>query len=287
MQYDSAIKCISPELSADIATLVLGRKPDLKQISESLPSDERLVDFLAKMTGDEESILHIEFQTKYDSNMPVRMLAYHARIVERYGLPVYPVVVYLTQTDRQIETTYSSHVGGKHIFTFNYDVIKVWELKSKTVFEDELAGLYALTPLMPDADLAECREKLIWAVEHNLISASSYMCMATFARLKYSKEVVKNMIEDKLLKQSPFYEDLMEEGRVEGRVEGMVEGRGEGAEKSIITVLSARFGSVSARMSKRIHSLRERNSALLDELIKLAATVQDIGEFERKLDKMR
>jgi predicted transposase YdaD len=48
------------------------------------------------------------------------------------------------------------------------------------------------------------------------------------------------MIEDKLLKQSPFYEDLMEEGRVEGRVEGM----GEGAEKSIITVLSARFGSV-------------------------------------------
>ena len=282
MQYDSAIKCISPELSADIATLVLGRKPDLKQISESLPSDERLVDFLAKMTGDDESILHIEFQTKYDSNMPVRMLAYHARIVERYGLPVYPVVVYLTQTDRPIETTYSSYIGGKHIFTFNYDVIKVWELKSKTVFRDELAGLYALTPLMPDADLAECREKLIGAVEHNLISASSYMCMATFARLKYSKEVVKNMIEDKLLKQSPFYEDLMEEGRVEGRVEG----RDENAEKSLITVLSARFGSVSARMSERIHTLRERNSALLDELIKLAATVKDIGEFERKLDKM-
>ncbi|MEA1865392.1 MAG: hypothetical protein U9N46_09420 [Euryarchaeota archaeon] len=282
MQYDSAIKCISPELSADIATLVLGRKPDLKQISESLPSDERLVDFLAKMTGDEESILHVEFQTKYDSNMPMRMLAYHARIVDRYRLPVYPVVVYLTQTDRPIETTYSSHVGNKHIFTFNYDVIKVWELKSKTVFKDELSGLYALTPLMPDADLAECREKLIWAVEHNLISASSYMCMATFARLKYSKEVVKNMIEDKLLKQSPLYEDLMEEGRVEGRVEG----RGEGAEKTVIAVLAARFGSVSDQLSERIHNLRERNSALLDELIQLVATANDLSEFERKLEKM-
>jgi len=274
MQYDSAIKCISPELSADIATLVLGRKPDLKQISESLPSGERLVDFLAKMTGDEESILHVEFQTKYDSNMPVRMLAYHARIVERYGLPVYPVVVYLTQTDRPIETTYSSHVGGKHIFTFNYDVIKVWELKSKAVFKDELAGLYALTPLMPDADLSECREKLIWAVEHNLISASSYMCMATFARLKYSKEVVKNMIEDKLLKQSPFYEDMMEEGR------------GEGAEETVITALTARFGSVSDQLSERIHSLRERNSALLNELIKLVVTAKDLSDFERKLDKI-
>ena len=82
------------------------------------------------------------------------------------------------------------------------------------------------------------------------------------------------MIEDKLLKQSPLYNDLMEEG---------IE---KGAEKSIVTVLSARFGSVSAQMSERIHSLRERNSALLDDLIKLAATVKDLSEFERKLDKM-
>ncbi|MEA1864427.1 MAG: hypothetical protein U9N46_04415 [Euryarchaeota archaeon] len=232
------------------------------------------MDFLAKMTGDEESILHVEFQTQYDSTMPVRMLAYHARIVERYQLPVYPVVVYLTQTDRPIATSYSSYIGGKHVVTFNYNVIKVWELKSKTVFKDELSGLYALTPLMPDADLDECREKLMWAVEHNLISASSYMCMATFARLKYSKEVVKNMIEDKLLKQSPLYEDLMEEGR------------GEGAEETVITALTARFGAVSDQLSERIHSLRERNSALLNELIKLVVTAKDLGEFERKLDKM-
>ena len=65
------------------------------------------------------------------------------------------------------------------------------------------------------------------------------MCMATFARLKYSKEVVKNMIEDKLLKQSPFYEDLMEEGMEKGRVEC----RGEGVEETVITALTARFGS--------------------------------------------
>ena len=65
-------------------------------------------------------------------------------------MPVYPVVVYLTQTDRPIATTCSSHVGGKHIATFNYDVITVWELKSKKVFRDELSGLYALTPLMHD-----------------------------------------------------------------------------------------------------------------------------------------
>ncbi len=90
------------------------------------------------------------------------------------------------------------------------------------------------------------------------------------------------MIEDKLLKQSPFYEDLMEEGRVEGRVEG----RGEGVEETVITALTARFGSVSDQLSKRIHSLRERNSALLNELIKLVVTAKDLSDFERKLDKI-
>jgi hypothetical protein len=82
------------------------------------------------------------------------------------------------------------------------------------------------------------------------------------------------MVEDKSLKQSPFYEDLIEDVG------------GDRVEKSIITVLSARFGSVSARMSERIHSLRERNSALLNKLIKLVVTAKDLGDFERKLDKM-
>ena len=82
------------------------------------------------------------------------------------------------------------------------------------------------------------------------------------------------MIEDKLLKRSPLYEDLI------------MESRGEGAEKTVIAVLAARFGSVSDQLSERIHNLRERNSALLDELIKLVVTAKDLSEFERKLDKM-
>ena len=94
----------------------------------------------------------------------------------------------------------------------------------------------------------------------------------------------------RICKESGFYDDVLEEGMKIGmekvREEQMQEGIKDGVENTIITVLSARFGAVSARMSERIHSLRERNSALLDELIKLAATVKDLSEFERKLDKM-
>ena len=90
--------------------------------------------------------------------------------------------------------------------------------------------------------------------------------------------MVNNMLNNKLLEETPFYMDLREEA--------MEEGRGEGMEKTIIAALAARFGSVSDRLSERVHNIRERNIALFDELIKLAVTAKDIGEFERKLDKM-
>ena len=270
MKYDSATKCISPELSRDIATLVLGEKPDLEPISESLPADERRADFIAKIAGCEESIIHIEFQTRYDPKMPVRMLTYYARILDRYGLPVYPIVVYLTRTETPIETAYNSHVRNKHVIAFNYDVIKVWEMSSKVVFANDLVGLYALAPMMPDANLAECKAKMIEAIEQNLIRSDAYMCMVTFASLIHPEEVVNNMLNDKLLEETPFYQGVLEEGM----------------EKTIIAALAARFGSVSDRLSERVHNIRERNRSLFDELIKLAVTAKDLGEFERKLDKM-
>ena len=86
------------------------------------------------------------------------------------------------------------------------------------------------------------------------------------------------MIKDKLLKQSTFYKET----RDEGREEGMSAGR----EGVIGAVLAARFGSVSDRLSGRIHSIMERNGSRFDDLIKLAATAKDMPEFERKLDRM-
>ena len=39
-------------------------------------------------------------------------------------------------------------------------------------------------------------------------------------------------------------------------------------------------------MSRRIHGIRGRNSACLDDLLKLAVTAKDVGEFERKLGEI-
>ncbi len=67
-------------------------------IKELLPtnflSTELRVDFLARL--EDESILHIEFQSFNDPNMPFRMLRYYLAIWERYpSSPVKQLPVYM------------------------------------------------------------------------------------------------------------------------------------------------------------------------------------------------
>ena len=99
-------------------TLLFGERPNLEPISGSLPSTEHRADFLARVTGDRDFIAHIEFQTEHDSNMPVRMLSYYARILHVHKLPVYPIVVYLRHRDAHIEDTYNSAIGGRDVIAF-------------------------------------------------------------------------------------------------------------------------------------------------------------------------
>jgi predicted transposase YdaD len=287
--YDLTMKCISPEFPKDLATLIFGRRLDLKPLPESLPTTEHRPDFLAKVTTPaREFVIHIEFQTRYDPKMPIRMVSYHGRILYQYRLPVYPVVVYLSSEDskKDIESTYTSSICDKQVIAFDYDVVKVWELESEMIFEKKLYGMYPLTPLMRGADLAECFREAEGAVTHKHLNADSYACIRIFAGMKFPDEVVKAMIKDDWLKQSVFYKETFEEGASTGMDRGRNEGIILGEEKGILSVLVARFGSVPDRISRRVHTIRERNAGLLDDLIALAATARDMSEFEKKLERM-
>ena len=303
MKYDATMKCLSPKLPGDLATLIFNKRLNLNQISESLPTTEYRPDFLAKVSDEEgDFILHIEFQTAQDIEMPVRMVSYYGLILAEHKLPVYPIVLYLTPKGVPAKGGYTSSVRNQHVMTFDYDVKRIWELKSKKIFEKQLYGLYPLTFLMADADTDECVRNLDYAIKHNYLDRECYVCARILAELKYSSERVKEMIGDDFIKQSTVYKEALHEGVSIGRKEGVSIGREEGEamglsigrkegvsigrEKDILSVLATRFNQVPDQLSRRIHNLRERNGSMFDDLIKLAVTAKDIGDFERKLGKM-
>jgi len=269
MQYDIISKCISERFPVDFAELIFGKCiQNIEVLPRELPLTEHRSDCLAKISEeDHEFILHIEFQTSHDPKMPKRMLSYYVRVMDKYDLPVYPVVIYLNpkDADKTLKDTYISSIYNRPIMRFNYEVIKIWEIEANHIFDNHLYGLYSLAPLMRGAELPDCIEKVDSAVKDKYIGFDAYMCMRVFAELKYSEEVIKNMLTDDILEQSAIYHELVEKG----------------IEESIVSVLITRFGDIPEELSQRICSIR--NSSLLKDLLKLAVTSRNIDEFERKL----
>ena len=127
---------------------------------------------------------------------------------------------------------------------------------------------------MNDTHLDVCLRELENAIKDGHLTTDSYVWAWIFAELKYPDDVLESVIKMELVEQSTFYQEVLEEGIIGGRAE------------SIFTILAELFGPVSDRLSRKLRIIRVRNSALLDDIIKLAATAKDIGEFEMKLDKM-
>ena len=69
-------------------------------------------------------------------------------------------------------------------------------------------------------------------------------------------------------------------GEARGRAEGRIEGRAEGRASALLTVLSSK-GKVSEELEKKIQA-QTRND-LLDQWLKIAAVVPDIGAFEEQI----
>ena len=95
--------------------------------SEELPDSiqhtkERKPDLLKKITDDkgEVFILHIEFQTKDDADMPYRMAEYLVMLLRTYKIPVRQHVIYIGEGTSSMLNNLSN---GKSYF--HYDIVSI------------------------------------------------------------------------------------------------------------------------------------------------------------------
>ncbi|HIE50878.1 MAG TPA: hypothetical protein EYP85_03890 [Armatimonadetes bacterium] len=78
-EYDLTVKHFADRHPADYLALVLGQEPTwFQRLPKELPALEMRVDFAVMVEMEGERFLpHPEFQTRYDAEMPWRMLRYH------------------------------------------------------------------------------------------------------------------------------------------------------------------------------------------------------------------
>src|SRR3989304_1081534 len=135
------------------------------RLDKELLRVERRVDFIYEViTEDEERfIAHLEFQSEWEGDIPVRIFEYAGLISREYGLPLISILIYLGK-GTYTEESYQIVIGGKEINRYDYKMIPLSGIEIREeLYEKE--GLLPLISLMKVEDPENIFSKVIDRIE--------------------------------------------------------------------------------------------------------------------------
>ena len=121
-----------------------------KEVFTDIASGERHeVDLLVKARirgqGDVFFLIHVENQSQAGPDFAKRMFRYFARLYEKYGLPIIPVVIFsYDQPLRPEPDHYRIEIRGYRILDFTFRVIQLNQLNCAIICETPIRWLMRL-----------------------------------------------------------------------------------------------------------------------------------------------
>jgi predicted transposase/invertase (TIGR01784 family) len=122
---DNICKFLAESFSADFASWILGESITLTKLEPSELSVEPIRADSVIFLESSDLILHIEFQTEPNKNVPFRMADYRLRLYRRFPeKQIHQVVIYLTYSKSPLvhETTFNLKE-----LNHQFHVIRLWE----------------------------------------------------------------------------------------------------------------------------------------------------------------
>jgi predicted transposase YdaD len=240
--WDTRMKWLSTVAPEDMIALLLGDGVEFVGLANTELESETIVsDMLYYVTrGKRKGLLHIEFQKRRDSNMADRLWEYNSRAKIKYGLPVWSCVIYLTKDSTpEGPCWWTFPLTDRSVQMFDFDVVKMWEIPTETLLSLDRLSLLPLLPLTREGLRREVIDRAIDLLmprgeepHRNLLSLTY-----GFASLVFKQEDQEwlqwrfDMLYD-ILRESPAFQRMAQEGKREGleqgRVEGLEQGRAEG-----------------------------------------------------------
>jgi len=256
--------------------------------SLGLPSGEfqwvsRTNDALLRVRSPEygEFLIANEIQLRPDPKMPRRMRAYAALAEEHYQLPVYPVVVnILSKGAESVIDHYHLEFMGLKAYQ-DFKVINLGQVPVNLVFEQELMTLLPFVPVLQGGHKEAILTKALNWLKSDEELAHLETLLAFMASFVHKTEVVQRLMrwDMAILRESPWYEQILQEGVELGLEQGMEKGRQEGQTEVALRLLKRRFTYLPAEYEARIESLEAEPLLRLIDLAVEATSLAEIDTF--------
>jgi len=228
--YDNTCKFLAENFPTDFASWLLGQPITLTKLEQSELAKEPIRADSVILLQSLEVILHIEFQTRTDENIPFRMLDYWVRLHRRYpDKQIYQVVIYLKRTNSEL--AYQTSFDSEQV-THKFNVIRLWEQATETF--QQFIGLLPLAVLTKTDDPTETFKvvvKLINNIKDRKVKSNVAAATAIISGLALEKQVIQRLLRSEIMKESVIYQEILLEGEANGEAKGLAKGLAEGLAK--------------------------------------------------------
>ncbi|MEA5550588.1 Rpn family recombination-promoting nuclease/putative transposase [Anabaena cylindrica UHCC 0172] len=225
--YDNTCKFLAETFPTDFATWLLGKPIPLTKLKPSELSIEPIRADSVIFLQSSEIILHLEFQTQPDQEIPFRMADYRLRLHRKFPYKeIWQVVIYLTRSDLPL-VFQTSFKTGKLNHEFN--VIRLWEQPTE-IFQ-QYPGLLPLAVLTKTDDRIQTLTevaKQINNIEDRRAKSNVSAATAIISGLALKKEIIQRILRSEIMKESVIYQEILLEGETKGKAQGKLEGKAEG-----------------------------------------------------------
>lgn len=296
--YDSALKSL---LGDDVAEILPNLLPGAEFISEQNVEIDRTtvradIVYNIKYRG-LPHILNMELQTVADAKMPLRLLRYHAGLLEKHEKPVISMVMYPFETAYPV-SPFEEMSGDEVILSLKYKVLLLWKLVAQQFVDDHAVGMYALLPAMKGVNA----QLLLRAIKEMEQRYTDSQLKRHLVRLRtvlhrsgtisaHDKQIVEEYmrIYDSLLDSDPY---LREEIRAEAEILAKSLAADLAAKQAlqttrdvIVDITKNRFPALTEMVQQRISSIQDTEK--LQWLVVQIAVASDEGAARRIIQDMK
>ena len=284
MHYDIALKELLRHCGQAILEHLVGLPVQTSTLIE-VPQETTSVrrsDFPLRVTtrAGEELLVLVELQTRWQADMPLRLLEYRARHMLREKVDALSVVL-LLRPGGDVRDVYEDREVRYH-----YRVVKVYEADAREVLERGPVCLLPLVPLMREGEsLAQDADRRIYESNLPRPVKADMLTILTLLSGVVSKDLAKALLYRRrdIMIESPAYELIKREGIEEGLREGLLRARRE----DILALLKLRLSPPPEELesiAKRLEHITDLER--LQTLLILAAQGPDVETFRSALESV-